>query len=195
MLEFTRSFFSYAETVLQNIDLTEIDKLTNNLSDLRKNNGRLFICGLGGSAGNASHAVNDFRKLCNIEAYSPTDNISELTARMNDEGPETIFIEYLRVSKFNSKDAILIMSVGGGSFDPPVSTGLILGINFVKEIGGKVFGIVGRDGGATKQLGDCVVVIPNSNDSLVTPLTESISALVWHCIVSHPNLKHNSTKW
>jgi D-sedoheptulose 7-phosphate isomerase len=195
MSDFSSIFLGNASKVLQQLDFKSIETLANNLHAIREKGGRLFICGLGGSAGNASHAVNDFRKLCNLETYSPTDNISELTARVNDEGAETIFFEYLRVSNFNRDDAVLILSVGGGSYEPPVSVSLIKCIEYAKKVGGKVFGIVGRNGGATKELGDCVVLIPNIDNSFVTPVTESLTALIWHCLVSHPILKANSTKW
>lgn len=195
MSTFSSNYFKVSSAVLKSVDPDSVETLVNEILTVKENGGRLFICGLGGSAGNASHAVNDFRKLCNIETYSPTDNLSELTARVNDEGPETIFHEYLRVSKFSNKDAILIFSVGGGSFDPPVSVSLINGIKFVKEVGGKVFGIVGRNGGITKELGDHVIIISNLENNLVTPITESLTALIWHCVVSHPSLQSNPTKW
>jgi D-sedoheptulose 7-phosphate isomerase len=150
---------------------------------------------VGGSAGNASHAVNDFRKLCGIEAYAPTDNVSELTARTNDEGFETVFTEYLKVSRARVEDAVFVFSVGGGNVERNVSVNLIRAIDTAKEIGMKVFGVVGRDGGYTKKAGDNVVLIPNVDDGLVTPISEGFQAVVWHALVSHPQVQVNDTKW
>ena len=162
---------------------------------LRERGGRLFILGVGGSAGNASHAVNDFRKLCGIEAYAPSDNVSELTARTNDEGWPTVFSEWLKVSHANAKDAILIFSVGGGNMEKNVSPNIVSAIGVAKENGLAVLGIVGRDGGYTKKAGDCVIVIPTVEESRVTPHAEAFQAVVWHCLVSHPKLQKNATKW
>jgi len=172
-----------------------IEALCDELIRLRERKGRLFVLGVGGSAGNSSHAVNDFRKLCGIEAYAPTDNVSELTARTNDEGWQTVFAEWLKVSQANAKDAILVFSVGGGNLEKNVSPNIVLAIQEAKSRGLKVLGIVGRDGGYTKQAGDVVVVIPTVEAARVTPLAEAFQAVVWHCLVSHPKLQQNPTKW
>ncbi len=172
-----------------------IESLCDELLALRGRDGRLFIIGVGGSAGNCGHAVNDFRKLCGIEAYAPTDNVSELTARTNDEGWHTVFAEWLKVSHANAKDAILVFSVGGGNLAKNVSTNIVAAIQEAKMRGMKVLGIVGRDGGYTKQAGDVVVVIPTVTEARVTPHAEAFQAVVWHCLVSHPKLQKNATKW
>jgi D-sedoheptulose 7-phosphate isomerase len=177
------------------IEPDTIEALCGELARLRDREGRLFIIGVGGSAGNCGHAVNDFRKLCGIEAYAPTDNVSELTARTNDEGWPTVFSEWLRVSRANAKDAILVFSVGGGSLERNVSPNIVAAITEAKERGLRVLGVVGRDGGFTKKAGDCVVVIPTVEESRVTPHAEAFQAVVWHCLVSHPKLQKNSTKW
>ncbi len=194
-MNFSRDYIFQTSELIKAIEIKSIDDLVDEILRIRNNLGRLFFCGVGGSAGHASHAVNDFRKLIRIESYSPTDNISEITARTNDEGWETVFEQYLRVSKFNEKDAVFVLSVGGGSINPPVSVNLIKAIDFAREQKGKVLGIVGRDGGYTKEQGDCVVTIPNLFPNLVTPHTEGIAAIVWHLIVSHPKLDPNKTKW
>ena len=195
MSDFSKNFIDETIQILRLIDLSIIEELAEELNTVRDKNGRLFICGVGGSAGHASHAVNDFRKLANIESYSPTDNVSEVTARTNDEGWETVFEEFLRVSKVCDKDALLVFSVGGGSKNPAVSTGLIKAVDFAKKNRARILGIVGRDGGYTKANGDCVLVIPSINDSTITPQTEGITALIWHLIVSHPKVKAKPTKW
>ena len=172
-----------------------IEKLCDELASLRERHGRLFFLGVGGSAGNCGHAVNDFRKLCGIESYAPTDNVSELTARTNDEGWPTVFAEWLKVSRGNDKDALFIFSVGGGNLEKNVSPNLVAAIQEAKSRGMKVFGIVGRDGGYTKQAGDVVVVVPTVDASRVTPHSEAFQAVVWHCLVSHPKLQQMATKW
>lgn len=172
-----------------------IEALCEELADLRERHGRLFVIGVGGSAGNCGHAVNDFRKLCGIEAYAPTDNVSELTARTNDEGWHTVFAEWLKVSRANANDAVLVLSVGGGNAERNVSTNIVAAVQEAKQRGLKVFGIVGRDGGYTKLAGDVVVVIPTVEETRVTPHAEAFQAVVWHCLVSHPKLQKNATKW
>jgi D-sedoheptulose 7-phosphate isomerase len=172
-----------------------VETLCDELADLRARSGRLFIIGVGGSAGNCGHAVNDFRKLCGIEAYAPTDNVSELTARTNDEGWHTVFSEWLKVSRADAKDAILVFSVGGGNLEKNVSPNIVSAVQEAKARKMKVFGIVGRDGGYTKKAGDVVVVIPTIEESRVTPHAEAFQAVVWHCLVSHPKLQKNATKW
>lgn len=191
----TKAFFEHSIRVCKEIDYVLIDSLAANMAALRERAGRLFVLGVGGSAGNAGHAVNDFRKLCGIEAYAPTDNVSELTARTNDEGFETIFIEYLKTSRAHEGDALFIFSVGGGNVEQNVSVNLVRAIDEAKDRSMKVFGVVGRDGGYTKMVGDTVVVIPNVADTLVTPLSEGFQAVVWHALVSHPLLQIQATKW
>ena len=188
-------FFDQTIKISELINKKDIENLVSALIDLKKNNGRLFFLGVGGSAANSSHAVNDFRKICNIECYCPTDNVSELSARINDEGWDSSFVEWLKVSKFNFKDAIFILSVGGGNIDKNVSMNLVKSIDFAKEIGGKIFGVVGRDGGHTKKNGNNVIVIPEVDKNMVTPHSEAFQSIVWHCLVSHPLLKKNKTKW
>ncbi len=172
-----------------------LEALCDELVGLRDREGRLFVLGVGGSAGNCSHAVNDFRKLCGIEAYAPTDNVSELTARTNDEGWNTVFAEWLKVSRAGPKDAILVFSVGGGNLEKNVSANLVAAIQEAKQRGTRVLGIVGRDGGFTKQAVDVVVVIPTVEQSRVTPHAEAFQAVLWHCLVSHPKLQSRATKW
>lgn len=188
-------YFKEAATLASSIDVATIERLVAELVALRTRGGRLFFLGVGGSAANCSHAVNDFRKLCGIEAYTPVDNVSELTARTNDEGWDTVFAAWLRTSKGNEKDAVFVFSVGGGSAEKKVSTNIVAGLKEAKQRGMKVFGVVGRDGGFTKEVGDAVVVIPVIDQSRVTPHTEAFHAVVWHCLVSHPELQQNSTKW
>ena len=189
---------TYLEEVQQLAGLIEpgiIELLAQELAILRENKGRLFFLGAGGSAGNAGHAVNDFRKLCGFEAYSVTDNVSELTARVNDEGWDTVFIEWLKVSKLCKTDAVFVFSVGGGNAEFGVSVPIIKALEHGKKVGAKILGIVGRDGGYTKEVGDCVVVTPIVNNDRVTPHTEEFQAVIWHCLVSHPILQVQSTKW
>jgi D-sedoheptulose 7-phosphate isomerase len=191
----TQTYFQEAVKVAQSIDVAMVERLAHELSALRDRGGRLFLLGVGGSAGNCSHAVNDFRKLCGIEAYAPTDNVSELTARTNDEGWDTVFAAWLRTSRANDKDAVLVFSVGGGDLAKNVSPNIVAGLKEAKQRGLKVFGVVGRDGGYTKQVGDCVVVVPTVDAARVTPHTEAFQAVVWHCLVSHPVLQQTATKW
>src|SRR5258708_7536289 len=188
-------YLKEATTILQRLDSAAIDNMAQALAELRERGGRLFLLGVGGSAANCSHAVNDFRKLCGIEAYTPVDNVSELTARTNDEGWPTVFSEWLKVSRANAKDAILVFSVGGGNLEKNVSPNIVSAIQEAKARGLKVFGIVGRDGGYTKKAGDVVIVIPTVEESRVTPHAEAFQAIVWHCLVSHPKLQRNATKW
>jgi D-sedoheptulose 7-phosphate isomerase len=189
------TFFKEVVEIAQQIDLNAIETLAHELKELRDRNGRLFILGVGGSAGNCSHAVNDFRKLCGIEAYAPVDNVSELTARTNDEGWDTIFSGWLKVSKANKNDAVLVFSVGGGNLEKNVSPNIVQGLKLAKERGLKIFGVVGRDGGYTKQVGDCVIVVPTVDTGRVTPHAEAFQGVVWHCLVSHPVLQQMATKW
>ena len=188
-------YFQQVKTIVDQIDKQQIAALVHALVELRKGGGRLFLLGVGGSAGNASHAVNDFRKLCALEAYAPTDNVSELSARINDEGWDGALAAWLKVSRLSSKDALLIFSVGGGNLAKKVSVNLIQAIDLARERQAKVFGVVGRDGGHTKMAGDVVVVIPPVDVKNVTPHSEAFQAVVWHCLVSHPDLQTAPTKW
>ena len=188
-------YFEQVRTIANLIDKQQIESLVNELVSLRKRGGRLFLLGVGGSAANCSHSVNDFRKLCGIEAYAPTDNVSELTARINDEGWDGALEGWLKGSKLEATDALFILSVGGGNLDKQVSVNLIKAIDFAQERNAKVFGIVGRDGGYSKKMGDIVVLVPVVDDKLVTPHSEAFQAVVWHCLVSHPVLQIQATKW
>ena len=188
-------YFEEVAVVAKLIDISAIEQLASELVALRERNGRLFLLGVGGSAANCSHAVNDFRKLCGIEAYTPVDNVSELTARTNDEGWDTVFAAWLRTSKANGNDAVFVLSVGGGNVEKNVSANLVYALKEAKSRGMKVMGVVGRDGGYTKQVGDAVVVIPTVDQSRITPHTEAFQAVVWHCLVSHPDLQRLATKW
>jgi D-sedoheptulose 7-phosphate isomerase len=189
------SFFNQAGEITRTIDRDGIENLAAALADLRERGGRLFLLGVGGGAGHCSHAVNDFRKLCGIEAYAPTDNVSELTARTNDEGWETVFAAWLRTSKANDKDAIFVFSVGGGDAERNISANLVHALDEGKRRGCKIFGVVGRSGGYTKKVGDNVIVVPTVDAALITPHTEAFQAVVWHCLVSHPKLQIVETKW
>ncbi|MDP2972804.1 MAG: SIS domain-containing protein [Deltaproteobacteria bacterium] len=172
-----------------------IQRMVDYLIDIRRENGRLFFLGVGGGAANASHAVNDFRKICGMEAYTPTDNVSELTARTNDSGWESVFVDWLRGSKLNSRDAIFVLSVGGGNSEKNVSVNLIRALDYAKGVGAKIFGIVGRDGGFTAKMADACVIIPTVNPETITPHTESFQSVLLHLIVSHPSLKVSEMKW
>jgi D-sedoheptulose 7-phosphate isomerase len=188
-------FIGEAAKICAEIDAQKIERLADELAALREREGRLFILGVGGSAGNASHAVNAFRKLCGIETYTPADNVSELTARTNDEGWETVFSGWLEVSRLRAADALLIYSVGGGDDTRNVSVNIIRAIELAKARGAKVFGIVGKDSGYTARHGDVVVVVPQVNPDRVTPLSEAFQAIVWHCLVCNPKLQKRATKW
>ena len=195
MTTFTRSFLDESIAIIQKLDADSVEKLAVGLGAVRDGGGRLFILGVGGSAGHAGHAVNDFRKICGFESYAPTDNVSELTARVNDEGWDTCFSEWLKVSRLRAGDAVLVFSVGGGNREKNVSVNLVKSLELAKEVGAKVFGIVGRDGGFTKQVADACVVIPTVSGDRVTPHTEGFCAVVWHLLVSHPSLAKSRTKW
>jgi D-sedoheptulose 7-phosphate isomerase len=192
---FSELFLRETVEVIGGIDSTQIELCANGLSDVRERGGRLFILGVGGSAGHASHAVNDFRKLCGLESYAPTDNVSELTARTNDEGWDTTFAAWLRVSRLSDRDALLVFSVGGGDQERHISVNLVRGLEVAREVGASIFGIVGRDGGFTAQVADACVIIPPLVESRITPHTEGLCAVVWHLLVSHPALARNATKW
>jgi D-sedoheptulose 7-phosphate isomerase len=189
------TYFKQVEEIARTLDRAMIDRMADGLATVRERGGRLFVLGVGGSAGNASHSVNDFRKLCGIEAYAPTDNVSELTARTNDDGWETVFAAWLRTSRANEKDAIFVFSVGGGDAEQNISANLVHAVDEAKARGLTVYGVVGRNGGHTKKRGDHVIVIPTVDVALITPHTEAFHAVVWHCLVSHPKLQIHETKW
>jgi D-sedoheptulose 7-phosphate isomerase len=193
--DFVKLFLDETVEAVKKIDAATVDALANGLAAARDGGGRLFILGVGGSAGHASHAVNDFRKICGFEAYAPTDNVSELTARVNDEGWDTSFSEWLKVSRLGAKDALLIFSVGGGNVEKNVSPNLVKALEVAKQVGASVFGIVGKDGGATKAAAKACVLIPVVSPDRITPHTEGLCAVVWHLLVSHPALKIKQTKW
>ena len=195
MTEFMTQYFNEVQEIAKQMPVESVNDLIYALTAIRNGGGRVFVLGVGGSAGNASHMVNDLRKLCGIEAYAPTDNVSELTARTNDEGWSTIFVEWLKTSKLKPKDALFILSVGGGSIENNISPNIVNAIKFAKKIGAKVIGIVGRDGGYTAKNANAHVIIPTVNLENVTPHSEAFQAVIWHLIVSHPDLKMNETKW
>jgi len=184
-----------AAEILEKIDVAAIEKMADLLATVKADGGRIFFLGVGGSAGNCSHAVNDFRKIVGIECYAPTDNVSELTARTNDDGWASVFVEWLKVSKLIAKDALFIFSVGGGNLEKNISPNLVEAIKLAKTVGAKVTGVVGRDGGYPAQAADACVIIPTVNPDTITPHSEAFQAVVWHLLVSHPKLKVNQTKW
>jgi D-sedoheptulose 7-phosphate isomerase len=192
---FARSFLTETATIVSALDAGQVDRVAEGLAAVRSRGGRLFILGVGGSAGHASHAVNDFRKLCGFEAYAPTDNVSELTARTNDEGWDTVFAEWLTTSRLSARDGLLIFSVGGGSREKNVSVNLVRAVDLARQVDASVFGIVGRDGGHTGRHATAAVIIPPLFSERITPHTEGLAAVVWHLLVSHPVLQKNATKW
>lgn len=194
-MSYTEQHLAETVQVLERLSVEEIDACVTLLRAVRDRGGRLFILGVGGSAGNASHAVNDFRKLCGFEAYAPTDNVSELTARTNDEGWATVLVEWLRGSRLRAEDALLVFSVGGGSEERNVSPNLVTALRLARERGASILGIVGRDGGFTRQVADACVLVPVVNPENVTPHSEAFQGVIWHLFVSHPLLKLNATKW
>jgi D-sedoheptulose 7-phosphate isomerase len=192
---YSRRHLEESIRILEQLDPALCDKAVSILRGIRDGGGRLFILGVGGSAANASHAVNDFRKIAGIECYAPTDNVSELTARTNDEGWPSVFSEWLKVSRLNARDGLLVFSVGGGSIEKNVSPNLVAALQLAKETGAKIVGIVGRDGGHTARVADAAIIIPTVNPETVTPHAEAFQAVLWHLFVSHPELKKNATKW
>jgi D-sedoheptulose 7-phosphate isomerase len=192
---YTNQYLIETSRVIERLDQGSIEQLVNQLVELRERGGRLFLLGVGGSAANCSHAVNDFRKLVHIEAYAPTDNVSELTARTNDEGWSSVFVEWLKISRLQSKDMIFILSVGGGSLEKNISPNLVAALKYAKEVSAGIVGVVGRDGGYTAQVADVCVIIPTVNPDSVTPHAESFQAMIWHLLVSHPALKAAAGKW
>src|ERR1039458_4853132 len=194
-MSFSREFLGEAQAILERLDTSAIDRIVRVLAGMGQNGGRLFILGVGGSAANASHAVNDFRKIAGMEAYAPTDNVSELTARTNDEGWATVFESWLRGSRLRKEDAVLVFSVGGGNLEKNVSPNLVQALEYAKSVGARILGIVGRDGGYTAQAADACLIVPTVNPVHTTPHTEAFQAVVWHLLVSHPGVKQAETKW
>lgn len=195
MAEFTTTYIAETIEILRGLDVGAVDRIAAGLAAVRARGGRLFILGVGGSAGHAAHAVNDFRKLCEIEAYAPTDNVSELTARVNDEGWATVFSAWLEVSRLAAADAVLVFSVGGGDAERNISPNLVRGLELAAKVGTSIYGIVGRDGGYTARVAHAAVVIPPLFPERITPHTEGLCAVVWHLLVSHPLLQRVPTKW
>lgn len=194
-MSYSDDFLNESIQIINQIDCTQIDRIVDVLAQIRSDGGRLFVVGSGGGSGHASHAVCDFRKLCGFEAYAPYDNVSELTARVNDEGWDVSLVNWLKGSRLNSKDGIFVFSVGGGNFEKNISPNIVRALEYSKRLGVKIVGIVGKDGGYTKEIGNAVVVIPVVNNSRITPHTEGFQALIWHLLVSHPGLQINPTKW
>jgi D-sedoheptulose 7-phosphate isomerase len=193
--EYISTFLDDAIVIINRLDRSEIQKMSEILQNLRREGGRLFILGVGGGAGHASHAVNDFRKIAGIESYTPTDNVSELTARVNDDGWESVFVNWLKGSRLTKKDGIFVFSVGGGNAEKNVSVNLVNALKYAKEKGAKVIGVVGRDGGYTAKVAEACVIIPTVNEKTVTPQTEAFQAVVWHLIVSSPAMQKFEMKW
>lgn len=194
-MSYARKHLDEAMEVIRRMDVDAIERLADLLAKIKNGRGRIFFLGVGGSAGNCSHAVNDFRKIVGIESYAPTDNVSELTARTNDEGWATIFVEWLKTSRLCEKDAVFVFSVGGGNLEKNISPNLVEALKHAKAVGAKVAGIVGRDGGYTAKVADACVIVPTVNPDTITPHSEAFQAVVWHLLVSHPLLKANQTKW
>jgi D-sedoheptulose 7-phosphate isomerase len=194
-IDYIDSYLQGVEKIAKTVDRKLIEMAIRMILKVRNDGGRLFILGVGGSAGNAGHAVNDFRKLVGIEAYAPTDNVSELTARTNDDGWDSVFVNWLKGSRLNSKDCIFVISVGGGNEEKNISANIVKALKYAKQVKAKIFGIVGRDGGYTAKVADVAIIIPTVNPDMVTPLTESFHAVVWHLLVSHPMLKVQEAKW
>jgi D-sedoheptulose 7-phosphate isomerase len=194
-MSYSRQHLDEAKRIIDLLDDGAIERVAEILAGVRTRGGRLFFLGVGGSAGNCGHAVNDFRKICGFEAYAPTDNVSELTARTNDDGWASVFVEWLRGSRIRKDDAVFVFSVGGGNLDKNISPNLVSALQLAKEVGASVVGVVGRDGGYTKQVADACVVVPTVNDATITPHSEAFQGVVWHLLVSHPLLKKAETKW
>jgi len=194
-MSYTKTYLDEVHQIIEELNVNAIEKIIDHLIELRRNDGRLFFLGVGGGAGNATHAVNDFRKITNIEAYTPTDNVSELTARINDEGWETIFVNWLKGSRLTAKDGIFVFSVGGGNAEKNISANIVHALKYAKEVGAKIFGVVGRDGGYTAKVADACVIVPTVNPQTITPHTEAFQAIIWHLIVSCPDMKVSEMKW
>jgi D-sedoheptulose 7-phosphate isomerase len=194
-LSFARQYIDEATTILAKLDGAAIERMATLLADVRARGGRLFFLGVGGSAANASHAVNDFRKIAGIESYAPTDNVSELTARTNDEGWETVFSTWLRTSRLSKNDAVFVFSVGGGDVERNISPNLVRALEYAKQVGASILGVVGRDGGYTAKVADAVVIVPTVNPANITPHSEAFQGVIWHLLVSHPAVRVAQTKW
>jgi D-sedoheptulose 7-phosphate isomerase len=194
-MNYAQQHVNEAINILNKLDVEAIEHMADILAGIKKDGGRIFFLGVGGGAGNCSHAVNDFRKIVGIESYAPTDNVSELTARTNDEGWATIFVEWLKTSRLSVKDAVFVFSVGGGNLEKNISPNLVEALKYAKSVSAKVIGVVGRDGGYTAQVADACVIVPTVNTETITPHSEAFQAVVWHLLVSHPKLKSNQTKW
>lgn len=194
-MSYAQQHLSEAVEIIKKIDVSVVEAMADLLVGIKNTGGRLFFLGVGGSAGNCSHAVNDFRKIVGIESYAPTDNVSELTARTNDEGWATIFVEWLKTSRLAAKDCVFVLSVGGGNLDKNISPNLVAALQYAKTVGAKITGVVGRDGGYTARVADACVIVPTVNPETITPHSEAFQAVVWHLLVSHPKLKANQTKW
>jgi D-sedoheptulose 7-phosphate isomerase len=194
-MDYIKQYLAEVKKVVDSIHQKDIQRIVEHLIDLRAGGGRVFFLGVGGGAANASHTVNDFRKICGIEAYTPIDNVSELTARTNDSGWESVFVDWLRGSKLTSKDAVFVLSVGGGNSEKNISVNLIRALDYAKEVGAKIFGVVGRDGGYTAKVADACVIVPIVNSNTITAHTESFQSILLHLIVSHPSLKVSEMKW
>jgi D-sedoheptulose 7-phosphate isomerase len=194
-MSYAQQHLNEAREIIDQINIEAIEKVADLLATVKKDQGRIFFLGVGGSAGNCSHAVNDFRKIVEIESYAPTDNVSELTARTNDEGWPTIFEPWLKLSKLKPKDAVFIFSVGGGNLEKNISPNIVNALKYAKQVGAKITGVVGRDGGYTAEVADACVIIPTVNSENITPHSEAFQAVIWHLLVSHPKLKENQTKW
>ncbi|MCK1737091.1 SIS domain-containing protein [Bradyrhizobium sp. 138] len=194
-MSYAAQYMRESADIIAKMDVAPVEKMADLLATVKAEGGRIFFLGVGGSAGNCGHAVNDFRKIVGIESYAPTDNVSELTARTNDEGWATIFAEWLKVSKLRANDAIFVFSVGGGNLEKNISPNLVTALKLAKSVGTKIMGVVGRDGGYTATVADACVIVPTVNPDNVTPHSEAFQAVVWHLLVSHPKLKANQTKW
>jgi D-sedoheptulose 7-phosphate isomerase len=194
-MSYAEQYLQEASEIIRRLDITAIERIASLLARIKADGGRLFFLGVGGNAANCSHAVNDFRKIAGIECYAPTDNVAELTARINDDGWESVFAEWLKVSRLSARDALFIMSVGGGNVERNISPNLVCAIRLAKKVGAKVIGVVGRDGGFTARAADASIIVPTVNEETITPHSEAFQALIWHLLVSHPLLKENQTKW
>jgi len=194
-MSYTKQYLDEAARIVASLDVSKIDAMLALILDLRRRGGRLFFLGVGGSAGNASHAVNDFRKIAGIECYAPTDNVSELTARVNDDGWETVFVNWLKISRLSANDTVFVFSVGGGDIERNISPNLVRALEYARQVGAKICGVVGRDGGYTARVADACVVVPTISAETVTPHAEAFQAVVWHLLVSHPDLRASAMKW
>ena len=194
-MSYTNEYLSEVKLITDRIDTKAIERMIDLIVEIRKNNGRMFFLGVGGGAGNSSHAVNDFRKIAGIEAYSPCDNVSELTARTNDDGWEQVFVEWLKGSRLNNNDGVFVFSVGGGNIEKNISANLVRALEYAQVVGAKILGIVGRDGGYTGRVADACVIVPTVNPNTVTPHTEAFQGVIWHLIVSHPKMRVSEMKW